>query len=116
MRSMLIFCGALALCSCNQRQPATEQNASKPTFEVQLNSLGDSARNLAFRNAIQDFGFRCDRVDRSNYQETYQTTGMWVAHCTNTGDFALFVAPSGYAQVRRCADLAGAAVPQCKAA
>jgi hypothetical protein len=40
---------------------------------------------------------------------------MWVAHCTNTGDFALFVEATGYAQARHCEDLKGTAVPQCKA-
>ena len=116
MRSMLILCGALALYSCNKPQPAVQQNAAKSTFESQLDSLTESGRNLAFRNAIQDFRYHCDRVDRSNYRQAFKTTRMWVAHCTNTGDFALFVAPSGYAQVRRCEDLKGASVPQCKPA
>lgn len=116
MRSILILCGALVLCSCTKGQPAAQQNAVKPSFEAQLRSLNEPGRNLAFRNAIQDFGYHCDRVDRSSRQEAYKTTGMWVAHCTNSGNFALFVAPSGYAQVRRCEDLKGATVPQCEPA
>lgn len=116
MRWMLVLCGALALCTCNKGQPtAPQQQATKPTFEAQLRGLNGSGRNLAFRNAIQDFGYHCDRVDQSNYQEAFKTSSMWVAHCTNTGDFALFVETSGYAQVRRCADLKGTSVPQCKA-
>ena len=40
---------------------------------------------------------------------------MWSAHCTDTGQWAIFIAPNGDVQVRPCADAAAIGVPACRA-
>ena len=114
--SYLIALVALAACS---RSPVADNRAAveaqkKPTFEGQLLSLDESGRNLAFRNAILDEGLKCERVDRSARQQAMKNGDMWVAHCSDGGDVALFVSTAGFAQVRRCSDLMGSDAPQCK--
>lgn len=113
MKTGAILVAALVLAACNRPEPATEQ-PQQSQFEQELRALSGSARNLAFRNAIRDSGASCERVERSAFQETYKGAGMWVAHCTDTGDFAVFVSQSGFAQVARCEDLATPAAPACK--
>lgn len=107
------FLAVLALAACRGSEPAAEQ-PQQSQFEHELRALSEPARNLAFRNAILDSGARCERVERSAFQEAYKGAGMWVAHCADTGDFAVFVSRSGFAQVARCEDLATPATPACK--
>jgi hypothetical protein len=119
MRTIWIMCGAFAISACGKSNGSAERNrpvAAPPTFEAQLRELKAPARGLAFRNAIRDAGLRCDRVEKSHYQQSLENAGMWVAHCSDNGDIALFVGPTGFVQVRRCQDLKVAEVPQCKTA
>ena len=39
---------------------------------------------------------------------------MWTVRCTDTGDWAVFIAPNGDVQPRRCADEAELKLPACK--
>src|SRR3546814_15644817 len=71
-------------------------------------------RGLALRRAIQDSGERCKRVDSSGYQQDYRNLSMWTARCSDSGDWALFVAPTGDVQVRRCEDAASLELPTCR--
>ena len=108
----------LALGACRD-EVETETNRvlveqSRQTFRQELEALPESGRNLAFRNAIRDVGLKCERVDRSRNQESVEGGEMWVAHCTDIGDVALFVSQAGYAQIRRCVDLKGSEAPPCK--
>jgi hypothetical protein len=41
---------------------------------------------------------------------------MWTAHCTDTGDHALYIAPNGDVQVSPCEDARELGLPECKAA
>lgn len=102
---------AVSLWAC-ARSPSPEP-AQANTFDQKLQSLSPPARNLGLRNAIRDSGAKCGRVGRSVRQQDYKASAMWVAHCTDTGDFALFVSPTGYAQVVRCDNL-GPGVPGCR--
>jgi hypothetical protein len=113
MRKGAMFVAALALAACGRPEPAAEQ-PEQSQFEQELRALSLSARNLAFRNAIRNSDARCERVVRSVFQETYKGTSMWVAHCRDTGDFAIFVSRSGFAQVVRCEGLVGTPAPACK--
>lgn len=113
MKKGAMLVAAFALVACGGPEPAAEQ-PEQSQFEQELRALSHSARNLAFRNAIRDSGARCERVERSVFQETYKGASMWVASCRDTGDFAIFVSQSGFAQVARCEDLAGTPTPACK--
>jgi hypothetical protein len=109
----IVICAALALCACGQS--ATRQQQPKPAnpYDQQLQSLREPARNLGLRNAIKDSGSKCERVDRSERQQDYKNSAMWVAHCSDTGDYALFVTPQGSAQVIACDNL-GEGAPACR--
>lgn len=113
MKRKLILVAALALAACNRTEPTAEQQP-QDAFETQLRALNDSARNLAFRNAIRASDLRCERVDLSAFQGRVEGAGMWVAHCRDTGDFAIFVGKSGFAQIARCSDLPAGEVPGCR--
>ena len=98
--------------ACNQPD-ASNTAAEANTYDQQLKALSVPARNLGLRNAILDSGLKCARVYRSQYQQQYKNTAMWVARCADTGDFAIFVGTKGYGEVLRCADLP-ASVPTCR--
>ena len=80
----------------------------------QLKALSDLNRGLALRRAIQDSGERCKRVEISGYQQDYRNLSMWTARCSDSGDWALFIAPNGDVQVRSCDDAATLDLPACR--
>src|SRR3546814_14279863 len=90
------------------------ETGARKTIEVtgeapyveQLKALGEMNRGLALRRAIQDSGERCKRVHSSGYQQDYRNLSMWTARCSDSGDWALFVAPNGAVPVTRCEDAA----------
>jgi hypothetical protein len=81
----------------------------------QLKALSEPTRFLGLYRAIRDNGRRCKRVDRGAYQQQYKTMAMWTAHCTDTGDYALYIAPNGDVQVSPCKDARELGLPECKA-
>lgn len=107
---------ALALVAC---QKAPEENtavvAAANPYAERLKSMSAPYRDLAMRNAVRDSGQKCQRVETSRYQEEYRNMAMWTAHCPDTGDWAIFIAPGGDAQVRRCADAKSLGIPECAA-
>jgi hypothetical protein len=107
---------AAGLAGCEDGAP--EQNVSKVRIAVpasdQLQGLSPLYRYLGLRRAIMDSGQRCKKVDTGQYQQDHKNLAMWVAHCTDTGDWAIFIAPNDDVQVRRCADTATLKLPACK--
>ena len=107
----------LALAACEDGAPerqTTVMRAANPVSD-QLKAMGsDVSRYLGLRRGIVDTGGRCKRVDRGAYQEEYKNMAMWAAHCTDTGDSAVFIAPSGDVQARLCADAKQLGTPECK--
>ena len=89
----------------------------KPSSEYvdKLKALTPVNQGLALRRAIQDAGQRCKKVENAAYQEDYQNLSMWTARCSDTGDWALFIAPNADVQVRACKDLAALKLPVCRA-
>jgi hypothetical protein len=112
MRSIVI-CATVALCACSQSANQQPTPKSANPYDQRLQSLSVSARNLGLRNAIKDSGSKCERVDRSARQQDYKNSAMWVAHCADTGDYALFVTAQGSAQVIACDNL-GEGAPVCQ--
>ena len=108
--------GLLALAGCEDGAPVPQRKvitAANPTSDG-LKTLNPLYRFLGLRRAMVDSGQRCKKVDRGGYQQQYQTMAMWTAHCTDTGDWAIFIAPSGDVQVRRCGNLPRLELPPCK--
>jgi hypothetical protein len=113
-----IAVGALLLAGCEDGTPeqgVTHVAAANPMSD-QLKTLSEPTRNLGLYRAIRDNGRRCKRVDRGQYQQQYKTMAMWTAHCTDTGDYALYIAPNGDVQVGACKDARELGLPECRAA
>ena len=108
---------ALALLgACEDGAPEpnrTKVRAANPTSDG-LKGLTELYRFLGLRRAIVDNGQKCKKVDRGGYQQEFKNMAMWTAHCTDSGDWAIFIAPNGNVQVRRCGNLARIKLPACK--
>lgn len=118
MRGLVLGTALLALAACDGGGDTTATRNIAVTgatpYVEQLKALGEANRGLALRRAIQDSGERCKRVDASGYQQDYQNLSMWTARCSDTGDWALFIAPNGDVQVRDCGDAASLELPACR--
>lgn len=109
---------AVLLAACEDGAPernVTKVVAANPHSD-QLKALSEPTRLLGLYRALRDTGQRCKRVDRGEYQQQYKTMAMWTAHCTDTGDFALYIAPSGDVQASPCGDAVELGLPVCRAA
>jgi hypothetical protein len=108
----------LLVAGCEDGTPernVTQVVAANPHSD-QLKALSEPTRHLGLYRALRDNGQRCKRVDRGGYQQQYKTMAMWTAHCTDTGDYALYIAPNGDVQVSACKDARELGLPECRAA
>jgi hypothetical protein len=106
----------LALAGCENGAPEPQRKTVKlanPTSEG-LKKLDELYRFLGLRRAIVDNGQRCKKVDAGRYQQDFKNMAMWTARCTDTGEWAIFIAPNGNVQVRRCGNLARINLPACQ--
>jgi hypothetical protein len=108
---------AAGLAGCDDGEP---RNVTKivvekgnPPHEKML-KLSETDRMLALRRAVQDEGGSCPRVTDSAFQQMYEGMAMWNARCSN-GDWAIYVAPSGIVQTRKCAEAKQLGLPECLA-
>jgi hypothetical protein len=91
---------------------ATNANANTATrhitirneYQENLLKLNDTQRDLTLRRAVRDDGGSCDHISGSKFQQDYKNMKMWVAHCSS-GDWAVFLTPTGDVQVRACKDI-----------
>ena len=107
---------ALVLAGCDDGAPerqTTQMRAANPISD-QLKGMSELYRNLGLRRAIVDSGQRCKKVDRGGYQQDYKTMAMWTAHCTDSGDWAVFIAPNADVQVRQCRHAETLKLPACQ--
>jgi hypothetical protein len=93
----------------------THVRAANPMSD-QLKALSPLYRDLGLYRAVRDSGQRCKKAENGAYQQEYKTMAMWTVHCTDSGDWALFIAPNGDVQARRCADAAQLKLPLCRTA
>ena len=118
MRTALtLLAGALALASCEDGAP--EQNmisvrAANPTSD-NLKTLQPLYRHLGLWRGIRYNRGICKKVDRGVYQQEYKNMAMWTAHCTDSGDWAVYIAPNGDVQVSPCGDAGTLGLPECRA-
>ena len=112
--ALIAACGLL-VAGCEDGAPeanVTRVVAANPMSD-QLKTLSEPTRNLGLYRAIRDNGRRCKRVDAGAYQQQYKTMAMWTARCSDTGDYAIYIAPNGDVQVSACKDAAELGLPQC---
>jgi hypothetical protein len=105
----------LLLAACEDGKPeqnVTQVVAANP-YSDQLKGLSEPTRHLGLYRALRDNGQRCKRVDRGGYQQQYKTMAMWTAHCTDSGDWAIYIAPNGDVQVSQCRHAGELKLPQC---
>ena len=109
----LILLAALAGCDGGEPGNVTKIVVNKGNpYHEQMLELSPTSRMLALRRAIQDEGNSCPRVTDSAYQQQYEGMAMWTARCS-TGDWAVYVAPSGIVQTRACAEAKQLGLPEC---
>jgi hypothetical protein len=106
----------LLLAACEDGTPEQNVTQMKATnaFSDQLKAMYPMNRNLGLWRAIRDSSQRCKKVDNGAYQQDYKNMAMWTAHCTDTGQWALFIAPNADTQVRPCADAPAIGIPACR--
>ncbi len=112
-----IGAGALLLAGCDDGAPernVTQVVVANPTSD-RLKALSEPTRHLGLYRAIRDNGRRCKRVDAGGYQQQYKSMAMWTARCSDTGDYAIYIAPNGDVQVSHCRDASELGLPECKA-
>jgi hypothetical protein len=111
-----LLAAGLALAGCEDGAP--ERNVTKlkvaNPYSDQLKGMSELYRNLGLLRAIKDAGRRCKKVDAAAYQEEYKNLAMWVARCTDTGDFAVFIGPAADVQVSPCKDASTLDLPVCR--
>jgi hypothetical protein len=120
MRALLPGAGLALLLLAGCEDGAPEENrvkvvAANPHSD-QLKTLSELNRNLGLRRAIVDNGHRCKKVDIAAYQQQYKTMALWTARCTDSGAFAIYIAPNANVQVSRCADASTLGLPECRIA
>lgn len=115
-RLALIAC-ALMLGGCDSGPPTKTKSirvgATNP-FHDRLMTLSELNRSLALRRAVQDSGESCRKIERSGFQGDHQSLKMWNASCAGGLDYAVFIAPTGDVQVRKCSDATTLGLPECR--
>jgi hypothetical protein len=109
---------ALLLAGCEDGSPehnVTQVVAANPMSD-QLKALSEPTSNLGLYRAIRDNGRRCKRVDRAAYQQQYKTMAMWTAQCSDSGAWAVYIAPNADVQVSPCKDARELGLPECREA
>lgn len=108
---------ALGLVACDDGETGpratTKMQIANP-YQERLIKLSVLNRSLGLRRAIQDAGQGCARITATGYQGPHRQLHMWVGRCDPQGDYAVFIAPNGDAQVRKCADAKALKLPECK--
>ena len=118
MRATLLAAAALGLLASACGDSGTD-NPDRPITvgsEVQdrLHELDEMNLKIALRRAIYDAGASCPRVDEAGYVQEYGNLSMWTASCSNDQRWAVFVAPDGTAQLRRCEHVEQLNLPRCE--
>jgi len=114
-----VIVGAIGLLVAGCEDGAPERNvtqvvAANPHSD-RLKAMSEPMRHLGLYRALRDNGQRCKRVDRAAYRQQYKTMAMWTAHCTDSGDWAVYIAPNGDVQVSPCRHAAQLGLPECGA-
>lgn len=82
-------------------------------YQEKMEALSEVNRGLALRRAVQDSGERCKRAEASAFQGEYRSFKLWTLRCSDSGDWALFLATNGEIQARPCKDMLELGLPPC---
>lgn len=107
---------ALLLSGCDgggEPRNVTRTKVGDSGYLERLRGLDPLQRNLTLRRAIQDSRQRCRRIEGSAETGTYENMAVWTVRCDETTDWAVFIAPSGDAQVRSCVHVEQLGLPAC---
>jgi hypothetical protein len=106
----------LLLAGCEDGAPEPQRTTIRPANPTSdgLKGLSELYRHLGLRRALVENGQKCKKVDRGAYQQDYKNMAMWTAHCTDSGDWAIFIAPNADVQVRRCGNVERLGLPPCR--
>lgn len=111
----IVLLGLAACGSEGSTPPAKTKTITGTTQYIdKLKALSEMNRGLALRRAIQDSGNACKRVETSGFQQDYENLSMWTVRCSDTKDWALFIAPNADVQVRKCAEMQQLKLPECR--
>ena len=119
-RSAWALAGAALLGACgsgedgNAQATRTASITASSAYIDRLRALSEDNRGLALRRAVQDSRQSCKKAQTSGYQQDYKNMSMWSLRCTDGRSYALFFAPNGDVQVRRCEHLAQLGLPTCR--
>jgi hypothetical protein len=116
MKARLAIVLALASAGCEDGAPernVTRVVAANPMSD-QLKKLSEPMRLLGLYRAVRDNGQRCKRVDWGQYQEQHKAMAMWAVRCSDSGDWAVYIGPSGDVQVSPCKDAKELGLPECR--
>ena len=113
--ALILALGACGDTGGEQRNDVARVEIANPVSD-QIKGGNDLYRAIGLRRPIVDTGHRCKKVDGGAYQQQYKNYAMWSVHCTDSGDWAVFIAPTGDAEARSCKDLAQLGIPLCKPA
>jgi hypothetical protein len=114
-----MLAGALALAACGEGDQAaperktTVMRAANPTSD-NIKTLQPRYRHLSLWRGIRYNRGACKKVDRGAYQQEYKNMAMWTAHCTDSGDWAVFIAPDASVQAAKCSDAEQLRLPACR--
>ena len=106
---------ALGACGDSGSEPAnvTKIRIADSVYIEQLRALDPQQRDLTLRRAVRDSGLGCHRVQSSEESGTYENMVVWTIRC-DTGNWAVFTAPTGDVQVRSCAHVRQLGLPGCE--
>lgn len=101
-------------CEDNEAEPTARPITVRSEVQDQLHELSELNLKIAMRRAIYDAGASCPRVDEAGYIQEYGNLSLWTASCSNNQAWAVFVAPDGTAQLRRCEHMEELNLPRCE--
>ncbi len=116
MKRSVATAAALLLAACGDdgsNAPVQKIRVTSPQLE-QLKAAPAQTRNFGLWRAIRDSGMRCQKVERSGFQQDYENLSMWTASCPDGRRWAIFIAGNGDVQVRNCAELRTLGLPECR--
>ncbi len=113
-KSVLLALIGLAACDGGGAPaPVQKIEVANPMHE-QLSALSPANQGLGLRRAIMDSRYRCKTVLAHAFQQDHKALKMWVARCSDASPYAVFLAPNGDVQVRRCNDAQKLGLPACR--
>lgn len=108
---------ALTVAGCGDdgaEQPRSMNIKTANPGSDKLKTLSKQSRHLGLYRAIRDSGQKCKKVVAGVHQQDYKNMAMWTARCSDTGGFAVFIAPNGDIQVRQCRQMEQLGLPECR--